>query len=60
MGWILMSAEIIQFIPRPKPHREPTDFPTIVFRSAVAPEDLAMDHVDTAPCEYVCPDFSEK
>jgi hypothetical protein len=60
VGWILMSAEIIQFIPRPKPHREPTDFPTIVFRSAVAPDDLAMDHADTAPCEYVCPDFSEK
>jgi hypothetical protein len=58
MGRILMSAEIIQFIPRPKPHREPTDFPTIVFRS-VTPDDLAMDHVDTAPCEYVCPDFSE-
>jgi len=54
-----MSAEIIQFIPRPKPHREPTDFPTIVFRSATAPDELAMDHVDTAPCEYVCPDPSE-
>jgi hypothetical protein len=54
-----MSAEIIQFIPRPKPHREPTDFPTIVFRSAAAPDDLAMDHVDTAPCEYVCPDLPE-
>ena len=28
-----MSADIIQFIPRPKRVREPTDFPTIVFRS---------------------------
>ena len=54
-----MSAEIIQFIRRPKPHREPTDFPTIAFRSAIASDDLAMDHVDTAPCEYVCPDSSE-
>jgi hypothetical protein len=55
-----MSAEIIQFIPRPKPHREPTDFPTIVFRSAAVPDDLTMDHVDTTPCEYVPSDFSEK
>jgi hypothetical protein len=60
MGWFLMSAEIIQFIPRPKPPREPTDFPTIVFRPVAVPNDLAMDHVDTAPCEYVPSDFSEK
>ncbi len=53
MGWTLMSAEIIQFIPRPKPHREPTDFPAIVFRTSAVPDDRAMDHVDTAPCEYV-------
>ena len=46
-----MSAEIVQFIRRPKHDREQTDFPTIVFRST-APEDLAMDHADTAPCEY--------
>jgi hypothetical protein len=59
MGWTLMSAEIIQFISRPKPHREPTDFPTIVFRSATAPDHLTMEHADTAPCEYVCPDFPE-
>ena len=59
MGWTLMSAEIIQFIRRPKPDRAPTDFPTIVFRSATAPVDLAMDHVDTAPCEYVGPEPSE-
>jgi hypothetical protein len=24
-------------------------------RSAVGPDDLAMDHVDTAPCEYLAP-----
>ena len=47
-----MSANIIRFIPRPKRGREPTDFPTIAFRSAVKPDDLVMDHVDTAPCEH--------
>ena len=35
-----MSADVIQFIPRPKRGREPTDFPTIAFRSAV-PDDPA-------------------
>lgn len=44
-----MSAEIIRFIPRPKHDREQTDFPTIVFCSAV-PDDLSMGHADdTAP-----------
>ena len=54
-----MSAEIIQFIPRPKCDREQTDFPTIAFRSAL-PDDLTMDHADTAPCEYIRPDWAEK
>jgi hypothetical protein len=54
-----MSAEIIRFIPRPKHGREQTDFPAIVFRSAV-PKDPAADHADTAPCEYVRPDWYEK
>jgi hypothetical protein len=54
-----MSAEIIQFMPRPKHGREQTDFPTIVFRSAV-PDDLAVDHADTAPSEYVQSDWYEK
>ena len=54
-----MSAEIIQFIPRPKHEREQTVFPTIVFRSA-APDDRPMDHADTAPCEYVAPARAEK
>ena len=54
-----MSAEIIQFIPRPK-HREQTDFPTIVFRSAM-PDDSTMNRADdTAPCEYIQPDWYEK
>jgi hypothetical protein len=54
-----MSAEIIQFIPGPKPGHEPSDFPTIAFRTAV-PDVLASDHEDTAPCEYVPPDWAEK
>jgi len=49
-----MSAEIIQFVPRPRNDQEQTDFPTIAFRSVVP--DLAKDHVDTAPCEYVVPE----
>jgi hypothetical protein len=52
LGRIVMSADIIRFIPRPKRRRELTDFPTIAFRSAVKPDDLVMDHVDTAPCEH--------
>jgi hypothetical protein len=42
-----MSADIIRFIPRPNPCREPTDFPTIAFRSANPAEECS----DTAPCE---------
>lgn len=53
-----MSAEIIQFIPRPKHEHAQTDFPTIVFRSAV-PVDRAADHADTAPCDYVQSDWYE-
>ncbi len=54
-----MSAEIIQFIPRPRHPREQTDFPTIAFRSTL-PDPAGTDHVDTAPSEYVQPDWSEK
>jgi hypothetical protein len=46
-----MSADIIRFIPRPNRGREPTDFPTIAFRSVVEPDDLVMDHADMAPCK---------
>ena len=56
VGGILVSAEIIQFIRRPKHNREQSDFPTIAFRSAVRPDELTMDHADTAPYEYVRPD----
>jgi len=64
-----MSADIIQFIPRPKQAGKDTDFPTIAFRSVVphqpagdapAKHDRGIDHADTAPCEYVQPDWYEK
>jgi hypothetical protein len=54
-----MSAEIIRFIRGPKRDREHSDFPTIAFRSAARPDDLVMDHVDTAPCEYLWPDATD-
>ena len=54
-----MSAEIIQFIPRPNRDRGPTDVPSIAFRSAARPDDLTMDHVDTAPCEILWPASDE-
>ena len=54
-----MSAEIIQFIPRPKLDAEQTDFPTIAFRSALL-DDRAIDDGNPAPSEYVQPDWYEK
>jgi len=56
---IVMSAEIVHFIPRPKHKHEQTDFPTIAFRLPARSDDLSIDHADAAPCEYVAPDASE-
>ena len=53
-----MSADIIQFIPRPRQDRAQTDFPTIAFRTAVPDRDI--DHIDTAPSEYLPSDWEEK
>jgi hypothetical protein len=53
VGGIFVSAEIIQFIRGPKHDREQSDFPTIAFRSAKRPDDLVMDHADTATSEDV-------
>ena len=53
-----MSAEIIQFIPRPRRDREQTDFPTIAFRSAVLDPDP--DQADTSPSEFLPSDWEEK
>jgi len=51
-----MSAEIIQFDPRHNRNGQRGKFPAIVFRPALLPDDLTMDHADTAPCEYVWPE----
>ena len=47
-----MSAEIIRFVPRPNRRRAHAELsaPT---RSILGEDDLAMDHADTAPWEYV-------
>jgi hypothetical protein len=59
VGGICMSADVIQFIPRPNPAREPTDLPTMAFRFVPRSDDLTMDHVDTSPCEYLRPEPDE-
>jgi hypothetical protein len=46
-----VSAEIIQFVPRDRRERSFKESASI-FRSKPAPDDLVMDHADTAPCEY--------
>jgi hypothetical protein len=48
-----VSAEIIPFVPRTR-GRTSDEMP-FVFRSRVQPDDLVMDHADTAPCEYAAP-----
>ena len=48
-----MSAEIIPFILRPKHIRAPAAVPRLVIHSTARPDDLAADHADTSPCEYV-------
>ncbi|MBR0694809.1 hypothetical protein [Bradyrhizobium lablabi] len=53
-----MSAEIIQFISRPRHDCEKTDFPTIAFRKAVP--DLDKDMIDTTLSEYLPSDWQEK
>ena len=50
-----MSAQIIPFTPRRDRKRRAFDFSI----PATPPDDLVMDHVDTAPCEYVAPEEGE-
>ena len=50
-----MSAEIIRFIARPNQERQPSDFPTIVFRAVLRSGQSAAEDSDTAPCEYLPP-----
>jgi hypothetical protein len=54
LGGFLVSAKIIQFVPRPSfGHRShESSQPLCLLRW---PDDLAMDHADTAPCEYAPP-----
>ena len=47
-----MSADIIPFIPRRNRKSGFADCSA----PASPPDDLVMDHVDTAPCEYAWPD----
>jgi hypothetical protein len=60
VGRTRMSVAIIRLIPRPNRNRKAEDFSTFESRSAALPDDLTMDHVDTAPCEYVWPNSSEE
>jgi hypothetical protein len=53
IGGIAVSAEIIQFIARPKRDDPQSDFPTIVFRAAL-PEP-AVDPVAAAPDKHAGP-----
>jgi hypothetical protein len=48
-----VSAEIIHFIPRRDHKRQPARNPAMHFASRSGPDDLVMDHADTAPCEYL-------
>jgi hypothetical protein len=52
VGGIFVSAEIIPFILRPQRRTLLVNLPS-ASRSAIQPEDLTMDHADTAPCEYL-------
>jgi hypothetical protein len=49
-----VSAKIIQFIPRAS-FGHSSHESSHPFRSWRRPDDLAMDHADTAPCEYTPP-----
>jgi hypothetical protein len=52
-----MTAEIVQFIPRGRNRRPDTDFPTIVFKGPIAPENAhEAAIVDTAPSESCAPE----
>jgi hypothetical protein len=58
MGGIFVSADIIPFIPRPNHRNGPASF-LRTSRSALRPDDLAMDHVDMAPYEERCEEDPE-
>ncbi len=51
-------GELVQFIPRARNSRPDTDFPTIVFKGPIAPENAHEAAIveDTAPSEYCAPE----
>jgi hypothetical protein len=51
LGRFVMSAEIIQFVPRPRRDRG-LEREQVAIWSPLPADDLAMDHADTAPCEH--------
>jgi hypothetical protein len=53
MGGVVVSAEVIPFVPRLNRRRKPVHFPPASLHPTPRPDDLTMDHVDTAPCEYL-------
>jgi hypothetical protein len=50
MGGIVVNAKIVPFVPRLNRKQEPVHLMPAAFRSAPHPDDLTMDHADTAPC----------
>jgi hypothetical protein len=52
-----VSAEIIQFIPRPRRDDAQTDFPTIAFRSAA--QDPAVDPAEVPSDKHAGPERRE-
>jgi hypothetical protein len=53
-----VSAEIIPFTRGPRRHCGRADIPA--FGSTKRPDDLAMDHADTAPCECARPEVQPR
>jgi hypothetical protein len=53
MGGVVVSAEIIPFVPRLNRKREPMHFQPAALRWTRRPDDLTMARADTAPCEYL-------
>jgi hypothetical protein len=56
-----VTAEIIQFVPRPSTRGQLLDWASAT-RSAFRADDLSMGHADTAPYEYLtfnCPRSEE-
>jgi hypothetical protein len=49
-----MSGKILQFVPRARRDRRVSEAAN-VFRLPSRPDDLSMDHADTAPCECIGP-----